>query len=82
MSQKELQGISSKEAVQKLLETKSVDYYQMVKPANRIGTIIYWIVEQREKEIEIIEDINDVSFYRKVKQIVNIGPDEVLKLDL
>lgn len=54
----------------------------MVKPANRIGTIIYWIVEQREKEIEIIEDINDVSFYRRVKQIVNIGPDEVLKLDL
>jgi ribosome recycling factor len=49
MSQKELQEISSKKAVQKLLETKSVDYYQMVEPVNRIGTIIYWIVEQRKR---------------------------------
>jgi len=81
LTQKELNGISSKDAVQKLLETKSIDYYEQVSPANRVGTVIYWSIEQKDKEIEVIGDINSVSFTRRVRQIVNLGPSELDKLN-
>ncbi len=84
LSHKELQGISSKVAVQKVLETKFLDYYQLVSSSNRVGTLIYWIIEDKQKEIELNDESTDVcsvSFTRRVKHMINLGPDEILKFD-
>jgi tRNA(His) 5'-end guanylyltransferase len=75
-----LHKLSSNKAIELVLEEKSIDYYQVVSPDNRVGSVILTKRVDCDKSVMIEGVAKIFRFKRNVAQLVNLSSTEVLDL--
>jgi hypothetical protein len=73
-NKKELDKLASRQAVEKLLEEKGIDFNQIVAADNRVGNILVWEKINESKEIEVKGEIKTINYDRKRSKFLNISP--------
>ena len=79
-SAKQLHKLSSKQAVELVLSELNIDFYQMVGPDIRVGTVIINDEIECEKDVSIKGTIHTINYIRKNSKMLNLSATEVLDL--
>jgi tRNA(His) 5'-end guanylyltransferase len=77
LSVKCLHSVSSRDAIQKVLEQTGREYYDDVHVDNRIGSVIVKVGRDVEKEVVIKGETKRLQFHRYAPEFRNIGPMQV-----
>lgn len=76
-SQKVLNKLASRQAVEKLLTEKGIDFNEVVPGDNRVGNILLWEKVNETKTIEVKGETKVINYERKKCKLLNCSPTEV-----
>jgi tRNA(His) guanylyltransferase len=79
-SAKKLHKLSSKQAIELVLEEKGEDFNIIISPDNRVGNVVINEVVEGEKDIDIKGVVKRINYTRNVPKLVNYSPLEVLDI--
>ena len=78
-SQKQLNGVPSKQAVE-MLKEKGIEYTELVPAENRVGSVLLYERVTDTKVVSVKGEEKEITFERRKPIIVNLGPQEVKEL--
>ena len=81
-SPKRLHKLSSKQAVELVQSELNIDFYQVVSPETRVGTVIITEEIDCEKDVSIKGEFQTIKYTRNIPKMLNLAATEVLDLVL
>lgn len=75
-SQKQLNNISSKVAVEQVLKEKGIDFYNVVVPEIRLGSVLTMEPIEHEKEVDVKGEKKQIKFIRNIPKATSLSPFE------
>ena len=79
-SAKRLHNLSSRQAIELVLSELSIDFYQVVSPETRVGSVIVTEKNYCEKDILIKGTMKTIKYARNIPKVMNVSATEVLNL--
>lgn len=82
LSHKQLHNLSSTEAINKVLNDKNLNFYELVDSDVRVGCVIVTEKETHIKKLNIKGVEKEIRYTRNVPKCINMSPTEMLEFNI